>query len=76
MLYYNNIAKSADAMTDHIHHTHSHRHTHHHHRHPGHGHPPAPATLSLLRMSVARRLAIAAGLIAALWLGVIWAVMS
>jgi hypothetical protein len=52
---------------------HDHTHHSHHHHHPGHGHPPAAASLSLLRMSVASRLGIAAALIAVLWLGVYWA---
>lgn len=51
-------------------------HTHHHHHHPGHSHPPAAATVSLLRMSVARRLAVAAGLIVLVWVGVYWAIAS
>jgi hypothetical protein len=45
----------------------------HSHDHIGHGHPPAPATLSLLRMSVAGRLAVAAVLIAILWGAALWA---
>jgi hypothetical protein len=52
---------------------HDHAHHHPHHHHPGHSHPPAAASLSLLRMSVAGRLGIAAALIAVLWLGVYWA---
>jgi hypothetical protein len=48
---------------------------HHHHHHPaGHLHPPAPIPLSLLRSSVAQRLAIAAGLSAVIWLAVYWAI--
>lgn len=53
-------------------HDHSHHPAHHHH-HAGHAHPPAAITLSLLRLSVAGRLAIAAALIAVIWLGVVWA---
>jgi hypothetical protein len=50
-------------------------HDHRHHHPPGHSHPPAAATLSLLRMSAAGRLAIAAAVIALLWAGVYWAVL-
>ena len=46
---------------------------HHHHHHPGHGHPPASVSPSILRMSVAERLAIAAALIVLLWGAVLWA---
>ena len=45
----------------------------HHHHHPGHGHPPAAVSPSILRMSAAERLAIAAALIVLLWGVVLWA---
>ncbi|MGE0061272.1 MAG: hypothetical protein AB7T86_04255 [Xanthobacteraceae bacterium] len=54
-------------------HDHSHHSAHHHH-HAGHVHPPAAVTPSLLRLSAAGRLAIAAALIAVIWLGVAWAI--
>jgi len=49
-------------------------HSAHAHHHPGHVHPPAAAAMSLLRLSVARRLAAAFGLIALIWLAVFWAI--
>jgi hypothetical protein len=48
-------------------------HHHPHHHHPGEGHPPASVSPSILRMSAAERLLIAAGAIAVLWGAVIWA---
>jgi len=45
----------------------------HTHDHIGRGHPPAAISPSILRMSVAQRLSIGLGLIALLWLAVIWA---
>jgi len=57
MLYYNILPMS-------------HSHPHHH---PGHVHPPAATALSLLRLSVAQRLMIAAAGIVVLWLAVYWA---
>jgi hypothetical protein len=49
-------------------------HAHPHHQHnPGHAHPPARATLSLIRLSVAQRLALAGAPIALIWLAVFWA---
>jgi hypothetical protein len=50
----------------------SHPHPHRHH-HPGAGHPPATVTPSMLRMSLAERLAISGVLIAVLWGAVLWA---
>jgi hypothetical protein len=50
-------------------------HTAHAHHHPGHSHPPARAGLSLLRLSVAQRLAIAAALSALIWAGVYLAML-
>jgi hypothetical protein len=50
----------------------SHAHPHRHH-HPGAGHPPATVTPSMLRMSLAERLAISGVLIAVLWGAVLWA---
>jgi ABC-type Zn2+ transport system substrate-binding protein/surface adhesin len=66
-------------------HQHSHDHTHgHDHGHPHHGHtgplelvaraPAASVAASLLRLSAGFRAALAGGLIAAIWLGVFWAV--
>ena len=52
-------------------------HTHHghdQHRHHGGAHPPAAVLPSLLRSSLAQRLAIAAGLAALLWLCALWAI--
>jgi hypothetical protein len=51
-----------------------HHHDAHHHHHPGHVHPPATVHPSLLRLSVARRLGLAAGLIALVWLAAFWAI--
>jgi len=51
----------------------THIETTHHHHPPGEGHPPASISLSILRMSIAQRLAIAAALIAVLWAAVLWA---
>jgi len=45
--------------------------THHHHH--GHVHPPARISASLLRLSVWQRLAIASGLIVAMWAAALWA---
>ncbi|HEY2186700.1 MAG TPA: hypothetical protein VGH39_17045 [Xanthobacteraceae bacterium] len=45
----------------------------HQHHHPGRGHPPASISRSILRMSVAGRLALSAALAALLWAAVIWA---
>lgn len=60
MLYYN------ISMDHHYHHGHR-------HHHPGHVHPPASVQASILRLSAAERLGIAAGLIAILWAAVFWA---
>jgi hypothetical protein len=46
---------------------------HHHHHHPGEMHPAAAVSPSLLRSSLGQRLAIAAGLSAAIWLVAYWA---
>jgi hypothetical protein len=62
MLYYYNEV----AMPTHV-------HDHHHHHHPGQGHPPASISLSILRLSVAERLAAAGVLIAMIWAAVLWA---
>jgi hypothetical protein len=52
-------------------------HPHHHHHHaPGEEHPRASISPSILRMSVAGRLAIAAAVIAVLWGAVAWAMMA
>jgi hypothetical protein len=56
-------------MDDHDHH----HHDAHHHHHPGHIHPPAAVHVSLLRLSVLERLAVAAGLIALIWAAAFWA---
>jgi hypothetical protein len=50
-------------------------HPQHHHHPPGQGHPPAAVSPSILRMSIAERLAIAVALIALLWGAVVWAMM-
>ena len=70
---------------DHAHHGHSHGHSHgHDHAHHHHGHSGALEPVgraqaasvggSLLRLSAGFRAALAGGLIAAIWLGVFWAV--
>ncbi|HET7255709.1 MAG: hypothetical protein ACXU9A_15190 [Xanthobacteraceae bacterium] len=53
----------------------THVHPQHHHHPPGQGHPPAAVSPSILRMSIAERLAIAVALIALLWGAVVWAMM-
>lgn len=67
---------------------HSHHHDHDHDHHHGHAHAHGPAvaqdgflraqaalvTPSLLRLSAGFRAALAGALIAAIWLGVFWAV--
>lgn len=50
----------------------AHPHPHHHH-HAGHAHPPATVAPSILRLSVAERLAGVAIVIGAMWAMVIWA---
>lgn len=61
MLYYNRPGRKP--MTE-----------HHHHHHPhGHAHPPANIGPSILRLSVAQRLAVVAVLTALVWAAVIWA---
>jgi hypothetical protein len=45
----------------------------HHHHHPGHAHPSARLSPSLLRLSVAERLAVAGVLIVLMWVAVPWA---
>jgi hypothetical protein len=45
----------------------------HQHHHPGRGHPPAAISPSILRLSVTKRLAISAALIALIWMAVMWA---
>jgi hypothetical protein len=59
-------------MPTHLPHSHPHPYPHPH-RHPGRGHPPAPISPSILRMSVAQRLAVSGALVALLWVAVIWA---
>lgn len=64
-------------------HDHAHDHAAGHSIAHAHSHAPAPATpvvarravpaASLLRMSLAGRLAIAAGLVALIWISVFWA---
>jgi hypothetical protein len=49
---------------------------HHHHHHAGHSHPPASVSPSILRLSVAERLLVSAGLIVLLWAAVFWALRS
>ena len=48
-------------------HDHSHPHGHAHHHGPAAPHPAQPVTWSILRMTVASRLAAAAAVSAALW---------
>ncbi len=58
---------------DHAHehgHTHDHEHAHEHEHFVRAARPPA----SLLRMSAPERLTVAAGAVAAIWLGVFWAI--
>lgn len=61
-------------------HAHSHGHDHHHHGHAHHSHDPATphpaqsAPWSILRMTVAARLAAAVAVSAGLW-GVVWLAM-
>jgi hypothetical protein len=50
-------------------------HSHHHHP-PGQGHPPATIAPSLLRLSVAERLGLAALLAALVWAAVLWAMQG
>jgi len=52
--------------------THPHEHSQHHHHAAGR-HPPGPILPSLLRSSLAQRLALAAGMAALLWLCTWWA---
>jgi hypothetical protein len=56
-------------------HSHDHSHPHHHH-HPGGAHPPAAVSTSILRLSVAERLAAAGIMIAVMWAVVFWAMSS
>jgi len=56
-------------MPEHAHHDH---HSHHHH-HPGHVHPPAAVAMSILRLSLAQRLAVAVAACAILWAAAFWA---
>jgi len=67
MLYYNITGRSRLSAIQMTH------HDAHHHHHPGEAHPSAQAAPSLLRMSVAERLAGAAVVIALLWSAVLWA---
>jgi hypothetical protein len=61
-------------------HTHSHGHHHDHHGHAHHSHDPAAphpaqsAPWSILRMTVAARLAAAVAVSAGLW-GIVWLAM-
>jgi hypothetical protein len=45
----------------------------HHHHAPGQPHQPASVSLSILRLSVVERLAVAAVVIVGLWGAAIWA---
>jgi hypothetical protein len=45
----------------------------HHHHHPGHSHPSPKLSPSLLRLSAASRLGVAAVLIALMWAAALWA---
>jgi hypothetical protein len=44
-----------------------------HHHHAGEAHPSPTLSPSLLRLSVAQRLALAGALIALIWVAVLWA---
>jgi len=46
----------------------------HHHHDPNHAHPPASVHPSILRLSAAERLAVAAFVIALVWGAVYWAI--
>jgi hypothetical protein len=46
----------------------------HTHSHPSAAHPPAPLPPSLLRLSAAQRLALAACFALLLWVAVLWAI--
>lgn len=46
----------------------------HHHHQAGRGHPADAAAPSLLRMSVAARLALAAAVAAVLWAATLWVI--
>jgi hypothetical protein len=52
---------------------HDHSGHHHHHHHAGHVHPPASVHPSILRLSLAQRLAWAAGLVVLIWAATVWA---
>lgn len=54
-------------MAAHPHH-HDHRHDHHHHHPAGHAHPSAALAFSILRLSLAGRFGVAAGVAALIWL--------
>lgn len=53
---------------------HSHDYSHNHSHAHAHRHPPAKPALSLLRLSVWQRLAIALPLAALLWAGTLWVI--
>ena len=58
-------------------HEQDHGHGHGHHDHAAHHHAPvkpARPPASLLRMSALQRLALAGGAVAAIWVGVFWAI--
>ncbi len=65
-------------------HTHQHDHGHDHGHEHAHSHArpavaharPARASASLLRMSAPERLAVAGGAVAAIWMGVFWAISA
>src|SRR4029079_7811441 len=59
MLYYNNRSGGRSMA--------------HHHHHPGQAHPSPSISPSLMRLSVAERLAVAAALIALMWAAALWA---
>jgi hypothetical protein len=51
----------------------SHPHHHHHHHPEGGAHPTAAIAPSILRMALMERLVVVAGMIALIWLTVLWA---
>ena len=65
---------SASGVQDHDHgHAHGHSHAPHHHAARGLVKPARPPA-SLLRMSALQRLALSGGAVAAIWVGVFWAI--
>ena len=67
---------SASGVHEHDHgHEHAHGHGHAPHDHAAHASvKPARPPASLLRMSALQRLALSGGAVAAIWVGVFWAI--